>query len=400
MTKSILPLGLAFCVVTTDAWTLPQAPPTPTPPPARVAPAGLDIDHKAVGCIVAEQYPRLEACFAPSDGLGRAQVQFRAAKTSAWYAVDMKPDGPCFSTFLPKPKRETTSIDYFVFAVDKQFVESQRPEKAPDAPYQPRVVRKKSECEPLKVLAAWSSKTAPRIVVSVVRDAGGKVLDAAAQAGAPVGLAGFSSDGVVVANASTGGSAASSSPAAGKSAGHHVPVLAIAGGVALAGGAVAIAAGGGGNSTGGGGSNPPSNPGSTPPPATTLSGTWAGSAAAQAGLLITSKIEGGFNCLETFDVEANLVQNGNTLSGPASFTLRTFACEPTAPNAEELARSIFPPFSNGALSGALSPPSAITVTLGQGPPLTGTYTSTLIRATAGQASPGITADYTLTLSKR
>ena len=32
---------------------------------------------------MADQYPRLDACFVPTDSLGRAQVHFRAASSGA-----------------------------------------------------------------------------------------------------------------------------------------------------------------------------------------------------------------------------------------------------------------------------------------------------------------------------
>jgi Bacterial SH3 domain len=370
---------------------------TAPPPPA----PGVAIDHKAVGCLVAEEYPRLEACFAPSEALGRAQVQFRGSETSPWYAVDMKPDGPCYSAWLPKPKKETSSIDYFVFAIDKQFVETQRPEKAPGEPYTPRVVRKRSECDQLKALAAWSAKTAPRILLNVVRDAGGKVLDAAAAAGqaagAPAGVAGFSNDGVVVSNA--GGSAGSSSSTA-AAASHGIPVIAVVGGVAAAGGIVAVAAkgGGGGGSTGSGSSG---TGGSSTPSAQSLSGAWAGTAASGAGWSVHVFVTGG-DCTYGYDTSGTLVQSGNTLTGPLTTTLRSLTCNPgdLATIISQLVPNFLGSSGGGALMATLQPPGAITVPLGNGVTLTGTYTATRIRVTGHQATADFSGDYILDISKR
>ncbi len=385
-----------------------QAAPRPRQPvrpaaqgvPPAVPPPGLAIDHEAVGCIVAEEYPRLEACFAPSESLGRAQIQFRAAETSPWYAVDMKPDGPCYSAWLPKPRKETTSIDYFVLAIDKQFAESERPEKAPGEPYQPRVVRKRAECDQLKALAAWGAKTAPRILVTLARDAGGKVLDAAAAAGqaagAPAGIAGFSSDGVVLGNAPAGSGSGSAS-AAGAAAGGHIPVLAVVGGVAAAGGIVAVAAKGGG-----GGPSPSGTTGGGSSPSTqSLSGAWVGAAASGGGWSAHVFVTGG-DCTYGYDASANLVQSGNTLSGPIATTLRSLTCNPSdlAPLVERLAPNLLGSAGGGTLMGTLSPPGAITVPLGGGVQLTGTYTSTRIRATGHQATADFSGDYVLDLSKR
>src|SRR5437667_382395 len=78
--------------------------PPPQPPVA--------IDHKEVGCVVANQYPKLDACLVPDARVGRAQIHFRALSTDPWYAVELKPDGPCFSAFLPKPQATTPQIEY------------------------------------------------------------------------------------------------------------------------------------------------------------------------------------------------------------------------------------------------------------------------------------------------
>ena len=59
----------------------PPPAPEPTPPPAAEpapGPGPLTIDHKEIGCLVAEQYPKLDACFAPEENVGRAQIHFRA----------------------------------------------------------------------------------------------------------------------------------------------------------------------------------------------------------------------------------------------------------------------------------------------------------------------------------
>jgi hypothetical protein len=101
----------------------------------------LAIDHKDVGCLVAGQYPRLDACFTPVDALARARVYFRATGTPNWYYVDMKPEAPCHSGYLPRPKKSTGKIDYYVEAVDKSFVQSRTPE------FSPEIVGNATECK-------------------------------------------------------------------------------------------------------------------------------------------------------------------------------------------------------------------------------------------------------------
>ncbi|PYQ42518.1 MAG: hypothetical protein DMF77_12620 [Acidobacteria bacterium] len=61
--------------------------PTPRPAPAAaetaLAPAAPwkgdrpVIAHKDVGCVVAGEFPKLEACFTPAESVGKAQIQFR-----------------------------------------------------------------------------------------------------------------------------------------------------------------------------------------------------------------------------------------------------------------------------------------------------------------------------------
>ena len=79
-------------------------PSAPAAPAAPAAAATLSIDHRDVGCVVAGQYPKLDACFSPDASVGRGRVLFRAAGTDPWYYVDMSRDGPCYSAVLPKPK--------------------------------------------------------------------------------------------------------------------------------------------------------------------------------------------------------------------------------------------------------------------------------------------------------
>jgi hypothetical protein len=119
------------------------APAAAPPAPAAVPAAGpVTIEHQDVGCIVAGQYPKLEACFRPDASVGRGRVLFRAAGTDPWYYVDMSRDGPCYAALLPKPKPDLKGMEYFVDVMDKAFVEVIKPDRAPGQPYTPRVVKK------------------------------------------------------------------------------------------------------------------------------------------------------------------------------------------------------------------------------------------------------------------
>src|SRR5437879_5110105 len=88
---------------------------------------GLTIDHKVVGCIVAEKYPKMNACFSPAGQLARARVYFRPAEGPPnWYYVEMKSDAPCHAGILPKPKKQLIGkkVLYYVNAFDQKFAEN------------------------------------------------------------------------------------------------------------------------------------------------------------------------------------------------------------------------------------------------------------------------------------
>jgi hypothetical protein len=64
---------------------------------------GPEIGHRAVGCIIAGQYPKMTACFRPLGSVARGRVYFKPEAAPAWYYVEMKSDAPCFAGVLPKP---------------------------------------------------------------------------------------------------------------------------------------------------------------------------------------------------------------------------------------------------------------------------------------------------------
>jgi hypothetical protein len=104
---------------------------------------GLEIDHKAVGCIVVGKYPKMNACFTPVASLARSRVYFRPEGTPSWYYVDMKSDQPCLSGTLPRPGKKLVGkkVEYYLEAQDKAFTPSRTAE------YAPIVVRSAQECK-------------------------------------------------------------------------------------------------------------------------------------------------------------------------------------------------------------------------------------------------------------
>src|SRR5436190_3207936 len=101
--------------------------------PAVAQPQALEIDHKAVGCIVVGKYPKMNACFTPAAELARSRVYFRPEGVSSWYYVDMKSDQPCFTGTLPKPGKKLVGkkIEYYVEAQNKAFEPARTAEFAP-----------------------------------------------------------------------------------------------------------------------------------------------------------------------------------------------------------------------------------------------------------------------------
>lgn len=295
----------------------------PPPPPVAAAPPTptLGIQHDAIGCVVAGLYPKVDACVAPPESVGRAEIHFRAGENEPWYGVGLAADGPCLSAFLPKPQRTTTEFQYYVSAVDRSFSEHVKPDAGPASPYRVRVVRRDRDCGSLARLAYSAGKVVKPIVVAVVRDPAGRAIAAGAleAMAAQALLAGFAQEGVILASsaAASAGSAAGASAAGaggggGAGGGIGASTIAIAaGGVVAAAVVVKAVAGGGGdsgpsNSGGGGGGGVAPTPTPTPTPATSLTGNWAGTTSG------TGRATGG-----GFDITVNCT---NTLSGPLQHT--------------------------------------------------------------------------------
>jgi hypothetical protein len=242
--------------------------------------AGPAIEHKAVSCIVAGQFPRLDACFAPQEDLSRARVHFRADGTPHWYFVDMTAAGGCRSVLLPKPLPTTTAIDYYVSALGRTFDETRTSE------YTPRVVAREGDCED-DLLVAGSAGSATVLL--------------GAAAGAPAVPAGFSPQGIVAAPAPPGSAASPGGGGGGL-------------GVVLALGAV-----------GGGGyllykqlsdeDTPEDDP---PPPPPAFDGEWSGTTSQNRPL--TLAVSGG--ALTRFDTAVDLGTSPNARATPIQ---RTFS---------------------------------------------------------------------------
>jgi hypothetical protein len=349
---------------------------------APTAPSGVAIAHDEVGCVVAGQHPRLEACLSPDDAVGRAHVAFRAKDTDPWYAVAMTREGRCHSAVLPRPQGDIKGFQYFVDVIDRNFAQTVRPERAPDRAFTPRVVGRRVECEAGRVVAAALGQLTRPVVVGVLRDASGRVLDAAAARvlESKALLSGFSPEGVIVSSTGAppgsaaqtagggGAGAAAAGGAAGAAAGGGIGAgtLAIAGGAVAAAGVVAVAASGGGESE----------------QPLTATGRWTGSGAGGGGL--TTEIQAGsISCSSAYDIVADLTESNGALSGQISYSPQAIRCTSPDPQVQRIINSAL---LGGGDRGSLpvgGRASAGTLTL-EVATLTfnGSYTRTALEATA------------------
>jgi hypothetical protein len=198
-------------------------PPTaaPSSPASSSAPTQtLAIRHDEVQCVVAGKHTKIEARFEPGDGVARARTYFRSHGGAAWYFVEMKAAEEGFAGILPRARKDTKRIDYYVQVFDRTFGESRTQE------YAPEVVSDAGACSKKTVAAFLPSA---KVIVG-------------APAGAPAIPPGFEAAGLVTDGATTATGAAE--PAPGGGAGKKALLI---GGGAAAVGLAAVLAGGGGS---------------------------------------------------------------------------------------------------------------------------------------------------------
>ena len=195
--------------------------------PASAHAQAVSIEHKPVGCVAAEKFPRFEAAFIPRDGIATARIVFQSDQTAQWWSVAMTKEGPSYLGVLPKPKKSLKAFRYYVEVTNQALATSRTPD------YTSSVVGSRSECGG-KLMA--SGLVSAAVVLQ-------------GPAGAVASLpAGFASTGVVAGTSSAATTAAGSAAAAG--GGGLSTGLIVAGvGVAAAGVAVAVVAKGDGGTS-------------------------------------------------------------------------------------------------------------------------------------------------------
>lgn len=184
--------------------------------PRAVSAQTLNIDHQAVGCAVADKYPRFEARFDPADGVAVARVLFQAENAQQWYAVAMKAEGSAFSGVLPKPKKSLKAFKYYIEVTGKALGTNRT------ADYSTNVVGSSAECKG-KLMAGALGSAAVLLQVP---------------AGAAALPAGFASTGVVAASSGSAAAATGAAAGGGGGLGTGAVVGIVAGAGAVAAGAV------------------------------------------------------------------------------------------------------------------------------------------------------------------
>ncbi len=390
--------------VTPAAAASPAAPAAtlPVAPSAASSGAGpVAIDHRDVGCVVAGQYSKFDACFSPVDRVGRGRVLFRAAKTDPWYYVEMSRDGACYSAVLPKPKPQLKSFEYFVDVTDTAFGESLAPERAPDQFFAPNVVTKQEDCDKARKMALMVPRLVKPVVVGIARNPSGGVLTAVAAKAleSQLSLTGFASDGVIVSgtgaapSTSAGSTAAGGAAAGGASgAGGGIPMIAIVGGGVAAAGLVAVVAGGGGgDSSGGSSTGGGSGAGGAP---SGVTGQWTGAAGGGNGLIFQFGVE-GISCTQRYDISANLTQNGGAVSGSMTYSGRSFTCSAPAELQQIINSALIPGDSGGFPVGGTATDASVTLNIAN-LAFTGSYSRTTMDL-SGRLGQDLGVPYTITL---
>jgi hypothetical protein len=91
----------------------------------------LTIDHPGAKCVVADRYPRIGARVSPGEDTARVRAYFKAAGTPSWYFIEMSPEGDAFAGRLPKPKKATHQINYYIEAIGTSLEVSRTSEFSP-----------------------------------------------------------------------------------------------------------------------------------------------------------------------------------------------------------------------------------------------------------------------------
>ena len=85
-----------------------------TVPLAGSAAQNVAIQHDAVSCVVAGEFPQFEVDLEPSASVARSRLHFRPRGGERWYSVPLEPEGDSFTAVISKSKPTLEAIDYYV----------------------------------------------------------------------------------------------------------------------------------------------------------------------------------------------------------------------------------------------------------------------------------------------
>jgi hypothetical protein len=98
--------------------------------------------HDPIGCVIAGQFPLVNAGIEPAASVARARVYFRSSQSPNWYYVEMMPaEAGGFSGKLPRPRLEASPVTYYIQATTTEFGDAQIGEISAI------VVKDESECD-------------------------------------------------------------------------------------------------------------------------------------------------------------------------------------------------------------------------------------------------------------
>jgi len=146
---------------------------------------GVAIVHQPVGCLLAGEYPVLEAAAEDSSSVMKMRIYFKSGLGTEWYFIEMEPSEGGFRGYLPRPQVTASPIAYYIEATTATFGEARTEE------YSAKVVESETECEGLRLapvgqpvggLMVFSATTGAAAVLPAGFAAGGLAVGAAAMA--------------------------------------------------------------------------------------------------------------------------------------------------------------------------------------------------------------------------
>lgn len=121
--------------------------------PATASTQGTAIEHGGVACVVAGQFPRIDARIGQAEQVARVRAFFHADDDSRWYFVEMKAVEGVFQGVLPKPLKTTKRLHYYIETTDKGMAQNRTAE------YVPEVVAEAGACSKKDAVAALAIAT-------------------------------------------------------------------------------------------------------------------------------------------------------------------------------------------------------------------------------------------------